>query len=122
MLCRHVSEAVLLQPLYTGINIELVSVVPWRINHGTVLYLSVHSYSLCDSLCICQIGYVALSVPSYYKCIQRIVAVEAGRSSYPCKRIRQREADNCRSHYKPQLKCRTSSCAHIGRRECDDLT
>ncbi len=89
LLCRHISEAMLLQPLHAGIDIESVSVVPWRINHGTVLYLSVHSYSLCDSLCICQIGYVALSVPSYYKCIQRIGTVEAGRGSYPCQVIRK---------------------------------
>lgn len=113
----HVSEAMLLKPLHTGIDIESVSVVPWRINHGTVLYLSVHSSSLCDCPGVCQIGYVALSVPSYYKCIQRIGTVEVRRSSYPCKRIRQREADNRAAHYKPQLKCRTSSCTHVGRSE-----
>lgn len=89
LLRRHVGETVLLQPLHTGIYIESVSVVPWRINHGTVLYLSVHSYSLCDCLGVCQIGYVALSVPSYYKCIQRIGTVEAGRGSYPCQVIWQ---------------------------------
>lgn len=89
LLRRHVSEAMLLQPLHAGIDIESVSVVPWRINHGTVLYLSVHSYSLCDCLGVCQIGYVALSVPSYYKCIQRIGTVEAGRGSCPCQVIRQ---------------------------------
>ena len=89
LLCRHISEAMLLQPLHAGIDIESVSVVPWRINHGTVLYLSVHSYSLCDSLCICQIGYVALSVPSNNKCIQRIGTVEVRRRTNPHKIIWQ---------------------------------
>ncbi len=117
----HVSETVLLKPLHAGIYIESVSVVPWRINHGTVLYLSVHSSSLCDRLRICQIGYVALSVPSYYKCIQRVCAVEVRHSSYPCKSIRQREADDRSSHYKPQLKCGASSCTHVGRSERDAL-
>lgn len=112
----------LLQPLHTCIDIELVSVIPWRVDHRTVLYLSVHSYSLCDSLCICQIGYVALSVPSYYECIQRIGTVEVGCSSYPCQVIRQREADNSTAHYKPQLKCGASTCAHVGRSERDTLT
>lgn len=121
LLCCHICEAVLLQPLHAGIYIESVSVIPWRINHRTVLYLSVHSSSLCNSLCICQIGYVALSVPSYYECIQRIGTVEVGCSSYPCKRIGQREADNRAAHYKPQLKCGASSCTHVGRSERDAL-